>query len=94
MFQGSFKGASCKIEECPKQDSRELQGYLKDVQRVLQGVLRKFRVCLENISSCFLGNLKKFSRLIQECFVLQFCSCMALIAATRVEGWLVYYVNW
>ena len=46
-----------------KSDSRELQGYLKEVQRVFQGtfkaILWKFKGCLKKVSSVFRENFKQ-----------------------------------
>ena len=61
MLRKTFKG-----------DSRKLQGYLKEVQRMFQGsfkdILRNFKGCLEKVSSEFQENFKSFkvvSRMIQ-----------------------------
>ena len=57
MFLVTFKG-----------DSRELQVYLKEVQRVFQesfkGILRKFQGCLKNVSSAFQGNVLLFCNFV------------------------------
>ena len=57
LFLETFKG-----------DSRELQGYLKEVQRMFQGsfkdVLRKFQGCYSKCQVCF----KKISMVFQEYF--------------------------
>ena len=42
-------------------------------------------MCFKNISS-----FRGVSRMFQLSFVLQFCSCIDLIAATRAEGGLVF----
>ena len=43
-------------------------------------------MCYKKIS---IKSFKGVSRMFQWSFVLQFCSCMNLIAATRAEGGLV-----
>ena len=77
MFLDTFKG-----------DSRQLQGYLKEVQRV-------FRESFKEGSRVFKESVKCVSRKFQRCFMnvlikfLRFFCCMDLIAATRAEGGLV-----
>ena len=69
--------------------SRLFQGSFKGVSRVVQG-------CLKKVSSVFQEKFKQsvkgVSRMFQSSFVLQFCCCMDLIAATRAEGGLVYQI--
>ena len=52
MFPDTFKG-----------DSRELQGYIKEIHMVSQvgfkDILRKFQVCLNKVLSMFQENFKK-----------------------------------
>ena len=69
----------------------------KEVSRDFQGsfifILRKFQECLKTMSNILQENFKKsfngVSRMFQCSFVLQFCCCMDLIAATRTKGRLV-----
>ena len=79
---------------------------LSEVQQVFQGIFkefsREFLNCFKEVSKMFKECVdcisRKFQKKCQGCFkndlikfVLQFCYCMALIAATRAEGWLVYW---
>ena len=87
-----------KVSECHrKDDSRELQEYLKEgcykaVSKMFKEVSKAFKESTKCVSIKF---QKKVSRVFHECFnevlFLQFCSCMDLIAATQPEGGLVFY---
>ena len=54
VFQGNIKGISRMIEKPSERPLREIQGCLKEVQRVFQGsfksVLKKFQGRLKNVS--------------------------------------------
>ena len=71
-----------------KGDSRELQGYLKEVQRVFQGSFKEDSRVLKKVSSEFQENFIQSFKGVSG-FVLQFCCSMNLIAATQAEGGLV-----
>ena len=80
VFKESFKnvsrkfyGFSRKIEGCIfKIDSREIQGYLKEVQRVFQGsfkaVSKPFYGSIRGVKCVLRKFQKKVSRVFQECF--------------------------
>ena len=91
MFQGNFKGVLRKFKGVSRNNEVCLIGvlsgfqvYIKEVQRVLQGSFKG--TYQENIKRAFMGVLRMFHRH----FALQFCCCLALIAATRAEGGLVF----
>ena len=72
VLQGSFQGVTRKFlvsRETFKRDSRELQGYLREVEiafkESFRDFLRKFQGCLKNDSSVFHKSFKKVSRLLQ-----------------------------
>ena len=60
MFHGTLKGVSRKIMgvflETINGDSRELQGHLKEVQWVFQGI---FKAVLKTFEGSFMGVLQK-----------------------------------
>ena len=73
-----------------------IQGSFKVSKRSSKGVSKQFQRCfkedsrvLKNVSSVFQENFIKSFKGVSS-FVLQFCSCMNLIAATRAERGLVY----
>ena len=67
------------FEVCFRVVSRVFQKCVKGYSRNFQGSFRKVSMKFQN-----------FFRVFHDCFVLKVCSCMALIAATRVEGGLVF----
>ena len=86
-FLETFKGASQVSKRSSKGVSREFQGSFKDILRKLQGCLKKVSsVVQENFKTKFKGAL----RIFQLSFVLRFCCCIDLLAATRAEGELVF----
>ena len=89
MFQGNFKVVS-----------RVFQGLFKEVSSVFQasfkGVEEGVKVILRESLGSYKGGLRVFQRYIKEvlrkysrCYKEVSC-CMALIAATRAEGGIVY----
>ena len=86
LFQESFKGVSRTFQGSFKVDTRKNEGCS---QRP-----RKFQQYLKKASSAFkkisIKIFKGVSRMFQWSFVLQFCSRMYLIAATRAKGGLVW----
>ena len=104
MLQGRFKDVAKKFQGSFKVASRILKEVFRVFQGRLKGVSRQFQRCSKEVSMVFkesvkwcfkkFKNKKNVSRVFQECFnegfVLQFCSCMDLIVATRAEGGLVY----
>ena len=76
-----FKGFSRVFQEV----SRAFQLSLEGVSR---GISRTFKGCFMEVSMLFPKCLKEVSRQFSRCFKVVSC-CMALIAATRAEGWLV-----
>ena len=80
MFQGCFT-----------EDSRVFQGSFKGVSRMFQG-------CFKKVLRVFHENFKGVSRKFQGCFKevprkgvsRKVSCCMALIAASRAEGGLVF----
>ena len=76
MFQGSLKVVSRKFQWCFEEVSRAFQRSYMDVSRVFH-----------DFQGCFHSVLRKF----QEKFQGVLKSFMALIAASRAEGGLVFY---
>ena len=97
-FQGSFKQVSRKhwrIEGCSEIPLKVIQGSFREskrssncVSKVLKEVSRNYQVCFTKIKATFKG----VSEMFHWSFVLQFCYCMTLIAATRAKGGLVFKV--
>ena len=76
MFQGSLKVIS-----------RKFQGCFEGVLRVFQGSFNG----VEEVSRAFQISYMEDSRTLSRCFKKVSC-CMALIAASRAEGGLVFYL--
>ena len=107
VFQGSFNEVLRVVHlrlRCVNSPLRVIQGSFKVYKGSSKGVSRQFQRCfkedsrvLKKVSSVFQENfIKSFkgvSRIFQWSFVLQFCCCMNLIAATRAEGGLVNRVS-
>ena len=81
MFQGCFKHVL-----------KKLQGYFKSALKILE---RKFQKGSKEVSMLFQGKVNNVSKVFQSSlkvfqgsFVFYFC--MALIAATRAKGGLVF----
>ena len=103
MFKESFKGVSRKFKGCFKEDkgvfletfkgdSWVLQGYLKDVSRKFQGGFKYIlSVSKESVKWVSRKFQKVVSRIFQWTFVLWFCCCIDLIAATRAKEGLVSF---
>ena len=95
-FQGclnDFIGVSC--QRCFKCVLKKLLGYFKSASKVLG---RKFPKCSKEVLRCFQGKVNNVSkvfqsslRVFQGSFVFYFC--IALIAASRAEGGLVFNSN-
>ena len=81
-FQICFKGVSRKFKVCSKKDFRVLQGSFKSISRKFQG-------CFKEKGWWVSKEIKRISIGFEASFVLQFCSYIYLIAATRAEGGLV-----
>ena len=67
--------------------------YMNEVQRVFQGRFKGIKESFKKVQCVYQENFKKafngVLRMFLRRFVLQFCCCLALIAATQAEGGLV-----
>ena len=98
VFQGGLKNVSMVFHGCLMDVSRMFKvisqllkrkvvsGKFRKFSTVLPGCLIVYQLSFMGVSKCF----QKVSRVVQESFVLLFCCCMAVIAATGTEGGLVY----
>ena len=86
-FYGGFKGVSRVFQECFKEVSRVFHETLKEeeVSSMFQGCFNIFKYVSRMFQKCFKDVSGKLSR----CFKKVSC-CMALIAASRAEGGLVF----
>ena len=78
MLRESFQGIS-----------REFQGSVKDC---FKEVSRMFKESVKCVSRKFHKKVEGCFKNVSRKFILQFCFCMALIAATRAEGRLVIVI--
>ena len=83
MFQGSFKG----LKRSFKVVSRKFRGCFMKVSR--RWKFQGFFMIFKGVPGVFQRCFKKVSRKLSGCFKKVSC-CMALIAASRAEGGLVF----
>ena len=94
MFQGCFEEVLRVLQgRLIEGDSRELKGYLKEVQRDQLSIplpypFQRFKEVWRVFQENFNQNFKVVSRVFYEVLF-----CMNLIAATRAEGGLVLVKN-
>ena len=80
-----FKWVS-RVLERSRVVAKVIQGCFKEISWVVQGRFRVFEGRLKGVLGGCQGCLKEFCAVFEGSFVLQFCCCMALIAAIRVVG--------
>ena len=94
VYQAYFKEFSRAFQGRLRGIPRKFKGFPMEFQDSFKNILRNVQSCLKEVSSVFQENFKqKFHgcfKSVSMKFVLQFCSSMDLIAATRAEGGLVF----
>ena len=89
MFQGTFGEGSRVFEEWFEVVSRKFQKSFKEVSTGCRGSFKRVSMMCPVSQGCYKKRFLGVSRVCQGCFKDIVC-CMALIAAIRAEGGLVY----
>ena len=89
MFEEWFEVVSRKFQKSFKEISKEFQGRFKEVSTGCRGSFKRVSMMCPLSQGCYKKRFLGVSIVCQGCFKDVLC-CMALIAAIRAEGGLVY----